>query len=436
VPYLARFLLIVLACITFATSFAQDTTVQANIVVTNLFDPRPDYLVFEIDVRRVSDQWLLWSDATIRLWANEGLGVVSLDSAQYSIAYVPGTSVLPVGTYAPAAMSAYTIDPQLDTTFVTIAVHGPDQSGSAFAIPLRDSLYRLGRFEIRRLDGGNAPSYLSIVDTRGYRYQANAFKMDHDSVTGSGAEREVWYQLDDNVEMNTIYSITQRGAPCSDLTITEFTGEYIGDLRVRLRFVAECEMYTRGYFIERAIVTQVDPANLSFEPLPSLTYTTNPLLVACSTCVSPTIYENFIDDVLYRRTLYAYRVASVARNSDVITYHDTIFVRVPNAIISNAKLLENPFRDRTTVQFNIDDRLTLTVAAYDVGGRLISYLNDEKGNPIISREYPQGAKYEAKFEAPEVASQSMYNIVFLAVPINDRSVEDLSRVVIKAQLLK
>ncbi len=432
----ASLLVAIALCASFITSVAQDTTVQANIVITNQYDPRLDYLVFDVEVRRVSDDWSLWSNATVRLWANDGMGLLQLDSTQYSIAYIPGSSVLPIAPYASAGMQAFAIDPQLDTSFVSIAFHGPDSSGSAYLLPLRDSLYKLGRFEIRRLDGNLAPSFLSIVDFRNYRYQANAFKMDHDSVTGAGAEREVWFQRHDNVEMLTTYSFTQRGAPCTTLVVTEFTGDYVGDLKVRLRFIAECELFTAGFFFERAIVSSADTNTLVFEPLPLLTYTSNPALVACSTCVSSTIYENFIDDVLYRRTLYAYRIASVRQTSGEVTYHDTIYVRVPNAIISNAALLENPFKDRATVQFNIDDRLFLTAAAYDLGGRLIKHLTDENGKEIVNLEYPQGFKYTAKFEAPEAASQGLYNIVFLAIPVNDRTIENLSRVVIKGQLLR
>lgn len=424
-----------LFCVTVTTSVAQDTTVQANIIVTNVFDSRTDYLVFDVDVRRVSDDWLLWADATIRLWANDSTALVPLDSTQYSITYVAGSSVLPITPYAAGSMSAFAIDPQFDTSFVTIAFHSPDSAGSAFGLPLRDSLYKLGRFEIRRLDGGVAPLFVSVVNTRNNRYQAHAYKMDHDSVTGTGAEREIWFQRHDNVEMLTAYSYVERGAPCTVLVVTEFTGAYIGDLKVRLDFVAECELFTQGFFFERSIVTS-NSGVLTFEPLPLLTYTANPALIACSTCVGPNIYANFVDDVLYRRTQYAYRIASVRAGTGEVTYHDTVFVRVPNAIISNAAILENPFRNRTTVQFNIDDRLTLTAAAYDLGGRLIRYLNDENGNPIINREYPQGVKYLAKFEAPDIASQGLYNIVFLAIPFNDRTIEDLSRVVLKAQLLR
>ena len=432
----AKLIVALFFCASAITSVAQDTTVQANIIVTNEFDARADYLVFAIEVQRVSNDWSLWSNATIRLWANDAIAMVPLDSTQYSIRYIPGSSVLPIVPYAATGMSTFAIDPQLDTSFVTIAIHGPDSSSTAYLLPLRGALYMLGQFEIHRLDGTPAPLFVSIVDSRNYRYQAHAYKMDHDSVTGSGTEREVWYQSHDNVEMNTTYSYTQRVAPCSELAITEFTGDYIGDLKVRLRFIAECQLFTQGFFLERAIVSQVNPNALVFTPLPLLTYTANPLLIACTMCVGPTIYENFVDDMLYRRTLYAYRIASVRKNSGEVTYHDTIFVRVPNAIISNAAILENPFKDRATIQFNIDDRLTLTAAAYDVGGRLIRYLDDENGNPIINLEYALGVKYNAKFEAPEIASQGLYNIVFLAIPINDRTVEDLSRVVIKAQLLR
>lgn len=425
-----------LLCVSAITAVAQSATVQANIVVTTQFDPRVDYLVFDVEVTRVSEDWLLWSNATLRLLANDATGVVTLDSTLYSIAYVPATSVLPIVPYTPGAMAGFAIDPQLDTSFISIAVHGPDSASSAFIMPQTNNPYRIGRFEIHRLDGTPAPSFVSIVLSRGERYQAHAFKMDHDSVTGTAAEREVWYQNHDNVEMLTAYSYTQRGAPCTELKVTEFTGDYIGDLKISLRFVAECELFTEGFFFERAIVQDANPTVLAFQPLPLLTYLTNPALIACSTCVAPTVYANFIDPVLYRRTLYAYRIASVKKITGEIVYHDTVFVRIPNSVISNAAILENPFKDRTAVQFNVDDRLKLTAAAYDLGGRLLRYLTDENGNEIINLEYAQGVKFLAKFDASDIASQGLYNIILIATPIDDLSIEQLSRVVLKAQLLR
>jgi hypothetical protein len=119
-----------------------------------------------------------------------------------------------------------------------------------------------------------------------------------------------------------------------------------------------------------------------------------------------------------------------------VRYHDTILVRIPSPIISNAQLLDNPFSDRTSARFNADDRLRLTAGAYDLGGRLITYLKDENGQPIINKEYAKGQSYLAVFDAESVASAGMYNLILIAVPFDETAVEEQSRVVLKAQLVR
>ena len=84
----------------------------------------------------------------------------------------------------------------------------------------------------------------------------------------------------------------------------------------------------------------------------------------------------------------------------------------------------------------MDDRLRLTAKVYDVGGRQIGVLEDENGVKIENVEYPMGIDYRIYFRAPDIASQGLYNIILVGIPIEDTSIEEGSRVIIKAQLLR
>jgi hypothetical protein len=162
-----------------------------------------------------------------------------------------------------------------------------------------------------------------------------------------------------------------------------------------------------------------------------------PRLRSCL-CLDPQVHDSLFDDVEFRREVYAYRLLGkrLPFYGDTVEIIDTIFIRIPNAIISNARILENPFKDQTTIRFNADDRLLLTAKATDLGGRLIGYLENEKGQPVENMEYPLGVGYELKFRAPDTASQGLYNILLVGMPMHDESVAEGSRVIIKAQLLR
>ncbi|HRK03640.1 MAG TPA: hypothetical protein PLW14_00945 [Chlorobiota bacterium] len=412
---------------------AQD---DCTIEINNIFDPRPDFAQFEIKITRESERWDKWANGSFRLEARDSDQdtLVLLDPTKHILTYVAGSSVLTLGPYNPAAMNDYYIQAQIVDGRITVVIHGPDSVGNAWRALTSNQAYLLGQFQLRTNDGSDMPKQIA-VSALSPRFQANAFKMDHDSVTGTGTERNVWYATHDNVEMGTTYTYTYAESPCDSLQVLSFNGVYVGDLTVALDFTAECELGTAGYIIERALVRRSEP-DLVFEGRPNLTYVNNPALVACATCIGARSYVGLLDDVQYRRMEYAYRLMSVKQRTGEITIHDTIFVRIPNAIISNAVILENPFSDKTQIRFNADDRISITGMVYDLGGRLIGYMTDENGAPIIDKEYPLGAGYLANFSTPAMASQGLYNMVLVAKPINDKTVEDMSRVIIKAQLIK
>lgn len=409
---------------------------DALVTVAGVFDARVDRIVFDLTVARTSDRWDRWSNATLRLYVPALVPQGGLDPAKHQIVFEPGTSDLPLQPYNATAMTAYAIVPRIVNGRVSIAILGPDSAGSTLRILTPSpSTIRLGRFVLSTKDGSTLDGTLDWARPEAY-YQANAFKMDHDSVTGSGTQRNVWFKANDNVDMVTRYALGPSGPlPCTGLQVADFAADYIGDLSVRLRFSTECEVGTEGFFIERALVRPDEPGVYAFEPRPALDHRNNPSLLSCA-CKEGRSYQGLLDGVDYRREFYAYRLMSRAQITQEVTAHDTVVVRVPNAIISNTALLDNPFRDRTVVQFNADDRLTLTAAVYDVGGRLITYLTDADGNPLLNKEYPKGVRYRATLDIPSAAAQGLYNIVLIAHPVDDMSIEQESRAVLKAQLLR
>ena len=431
----ANIWLLAVCCLVLAVSTvrAQDPTPDVRHVVQPVLDPQIQSASFDLVVKRLTDRWELWANATFRIECTD-LEPAGYDPAIHTITFDPTNSDLNLVPYTQPAMDGYFVDAQFVNGDIVVNVIGPDSVPEAHPMILPDTM-TIGRFIITSNDGSYVPEAYTFAAPYDF-YQAGAFKIDHDSVTGVGADRNVWFVKHDNPPLIIEY---EELPPPPDICDAQFNfyGSYIGDLTVTLGFTVDDEHCYEGFFMERALVNQAAPDNLDFQGRPQLTYLNEPRLLSCL-CLTPQVHDPFFDDVEYRRELYAYRLIGkrLPFYGDTNEIIDTIFIRIPNAIISNARILENPFRDRTTIRFNVDDRLRLTARVYDVGGRQIGTLEDENGVKIENVEYPMGIDYRIYFRAPDIASQGLYNIILVGVPIEDTSIEEGSRVIIKAQLLR
>jgi hypothetical protein len=83
----------------------------------------------------------------------------------------------------------------------------------------------------------------------------------------------------------------------------------------------------------------------------------------------------------------------------------------------------------------LEDDVYLTVSSYDVLGKKIKDLIDPGTGKVLDKMFIKKGKHSTVFQAPELASQGLYNIVLLAYPIKDPSIE-FSRAVVKVQLIR
>jgi hypothetical protein len=431
---LFRKLLLIASIVAMAVSTYAQSVPDAEVTLTVIRDRRPDHCVFDVSIKRTSDRWRLWGNGTFRMEL-PSLGA-GLDSTQYGITLLPGTSQLPEVGFATPGMSGYHITPRFMNRRLSITVMGPDSAGDSYVLSnVGDSLL-LGRFDLYTLNGSTMDNAFQFTSPQTH-YQAHAFKIDHDSVTGSGSAQNVWYVRHDNVEMVTSYNVSPPPKPgaCDSLIVRNFTGTYLGDLAVELTWDTDCEFGTAGFIIERALYRPSAPNPLDFTE--RLTFLREPALVTCSTCETGRSYS-VTDGVEYRREIYAYRLISERVSDGAQTVHDTVFVRIPNSILSNGVPLENPFSgsNGSAVQFNVDDRLFLTAKIFDLGGRMVDFLYDEQGRKIENTEYAKGTTYRAAIKSAPLMASGMYNIVLVGKPFDDKSIEDQSRIVIKVQVMK
>jgi len=407
---------------------------DAIVRISPLLDPVFERMTFDVTLHRVSDKWHYWANISLRIESVDLQLTGGFNPAVHVLTMVPGSSDLLQVPYTPGAMAGYFIDAKFVNGQIALHVIGPDSVQFAKSIANPDSI-KIGQFIVTATDNSFVPEVLAASTPLDY-FNANAFKIDHDSATGAGAGSNTWYVKHDNPPLVTEYLASPPPPDICDAKFV-FTGQYEGDLKVGLQFKVSDEHCYEGFWIERSIVNLRDLTDLTFETLPQLLYQNEPRLLSCQ-CLLPQVHDSLFDDVEYRREIYAYRLIGqrLPNYGDTAQIIDTIFVRIPNAIISNAKLLDNPFRDETTVQFNVDDRLFLTARVFDLGGRLIGTLVDDKGQEIVNKEYAAGVGYRALWEAPDIASQGLFNIVLIGIPYRDNSIEELSRVILKAQLVR
>lgn len=426
-------LCLVLLCISAPSTTHAQT--DGRVVVRPLLDPTYDQFTFDLVIKRTSQRWIFFANTTIRLESVDLAPTGGFNPAVHSLRFIPDSSDLNLVPYSAPAMNGYYVDYGFVNGDIVVHVLGPDSVANAHSMPLTLDSIRVGRFVIKSNDGTYVPEQLAMVRPLDY-YQATAFKIDHDSVTGTGPERNQWFNKHDNPPLVMEYDELP---PPPDTCGAKFNfyGQYIGDMSVQLGFTVSDEHCYLGFIIERALVNRAQPGTLDFAGRAQLTYLNEPRLKSCL-CLDPQVHDSLFDQVEFRRETYAYRLIGqrLPFYGDTLEIIDTIFIQVPNAIISNARILENPFKNQTRVRFNADDRLFLTAKVFDIGGRQIGILENEKGQPVENMEYPLGIGYEVIFKAPDIASQGLYNILLVAQPYNDESITDGSRVIIKAQLLR
>lgn len=410
--------------------------VDATIDVRYVEDTRDDRITFDVVLTRRSATWSHWANATLRIDATELRQTGGLIPGLHAIELLPGTSDLPLVPYMPGSMQGYACGAAIVQGRLRIAVIGPDSVGQAVMLNEANPAIRLGRFVLATTDGSPLSTELAMAEPH-HLMQSNASKLLQDSTTTASGDDVMWYRRHDNVELRTRYSVVHSTTPdCDTTSIAAFGGRYQGDRVVELAFTSECEQYLEGFIIERALVDRRQPERLDFTARANLDYGSNDELTACSDCPNGWTRTGLRDAVDYRRERYAYRLLGIHAETGERVIYDTTIVQIPGAIIRNAAVLRNPFRQRVDITFDVDDRMRIDAVVYDVRGGRLGALVDASGQPMVNYVVPPGQNLRGSYEFGEVSSQGLINIVLVGYPLDERSIDEVSRIVLKAQHLR
>lgn len=410
--------------------------VDATIDVRYVEDGRDDRITFDVVLTRRSAMWSHWANATVRMDAVELRQTGGLTPGLHTIELLPGTSDLPLVPYVPGSMQGYACTAEIVQGRLRIAIVGPDSVGQALVLDEANPSIRLGRFVLASTDGSALSIELAMAEPQRL-LQSNASKLVQDSTSVESGREVVWHQRHDNIELRTRYSVVQSNKPgCDTTSITAFDGRYRGDRIVELAFTSECEQHVAGFVIERALVDRRQPDRLEFAARADLDYESNDELAACGSCPNGWTRTGLRDAVDYRRERYAYRLLGIHAESGTRVAYDTVFVQIPGASIRNAAVVQNPFRQRVDITFDVDDRMRIDAAVYDLRGGRLGALLDASGQPMVNYTVPPGQNLRGFYEFGEVSSQGLINIVLIGYPMDDRSADEVSRIVLKAQHLR
>lgn len=421
-------ILVLISVYTINAQTIKDTT--ATIAVDSITQTSINELEFDLWVQNVSDSWQYFANGTFQLVVPS-----IIDYSNLSIQYIEGSGQL----YDPVAgLPPYIVNAGVLSDRISIIVIGPETVDEARKINTTERK-KIGRFVLRssdtREDIGSMLNWREPVDY----YQACAFKYDETDPEPNSIE----YKQDDNFELSDTLSTVKYLSTSSSvppMALTDFWVRYTGKKTVAAYWKTATEYKNRGFIIRRGL----DVTNGNPDDFPDSFFTDtvadyrnprfNLMMRGSFISLDPKDYGPIPDTVKYRNSKYCYRLFYQNYADDIIGLASTC-LDVPNAVIEFAQANPNPFSDKTVIRYILKDNVRLTVTVRDLLGQEIVELTDrESGAKLKDIEMTAGEHFTV-FQAPLLVAQGAYDIIFIAIPIDDNLVEE-SRAQVRVQLVK
>ncbi len=425
--------------------------VISGISVNNISQLNNTELEFDLFLHRSSTAWERWANGTFQLRL-VGVRDDEYTDSTMSVKLVSGSSDLLQQSYKnTSALTAYVITPRVQPGRLSISIVGPDEFKDAKYVPRNDSI-RLGRFHVSMLDSTHLRDTLAWVTPLDY-YQANAFKIDADSMVANVK----LYGANDNIEMRDqpcfgdstnrvvrtdTFVIAARPPKC--MKLDTFYTVYMGEKKVSIHWKTSCEQGVQGFILRRRIKEGLclNPSELEFHEIRRFGTTFDPEMFAHGTGSQGFTYDLSVPDTVnYRDVIYQYELSALFFDGER-RFLDTTDLYIPNAVIVRAAVFPNPVKegDSAVIRYMIDDDVLLTAKVYDPLGKELQTLMDKKLHVRRSStkkwtEVQDADSYTIGWSKPQEGAQGAYFVVFLAYPVDDNGVE-MSRAVVKIMYVR
>jgi hypothetical protein len=383
-------------------------------------------LQFDLKLCRLSERWEGFANGTFQFVFDEQDFTITPERVEIiliesELNTAPITGQLPITNYH--------IIPRIMYNKFTVTILGPREFPNTNFIPLNECI-NLGTFLIRTTDESRVPGGLNWVMPLDY-YQSIAYKVKQDPPI---PEDLIAGYKNDNIGMDRRfgnYTNFEGGkAPAPEFILKYFDVEYAGVKDVKISWETESEAFAEGFVVLRGLkpLGVTDPAEVTYSTV-AAHFNEGPFADdsrAKGTNTSGAFYELEYDSVEFRGPDYCYSLYYMDEFGDIhfLAYDCT---PIPKSVIAEAHPKTNPFSSSTVIEYEVSDDVMLTAKVYDVVGKEVDVL--------IRKQRIEKGQYEVTFRAPKLASQGLYDVVFIAYPIEDPSIE-ISTAVVKLQLIR
>lgn len=408
--------------------FSQEIN-YAKVTIDSIYLVHGNELEFAIYLTNLSDNWNYFANATFAFVFDSANYNVSPD--RHTIELVPNSSDLKIISIPGILPSiSYLVTPNVLPGRFSITIAGPEDYLNCLPVK-KDSSVRIGKFIIKTKDGTIPPQKLKWLEPLIY-YQACAYKLDHDSLF---IPNMIYAQVNDNIEMDdglisfVKYESIDRPRPQTVLKF--FDVDYVGLKRLKLSWETVSEAYVDGFIVVRGLRTieNPNPESVYYEDTIADYRRTDPQnqsLIGLGTSSTGRSYSFEYDTVAYRGFEYCYKLLYKDFFGNLITLaYDC--ERIPNSIITKATPSPNPFSVSAHIEYIVEDDVILDAFVNDLTGREVTRL--------LHGVYTTKGTHSLDFIADYNAQEGLYNVVFIAYPIDDPTVE-ISRAIVKLQLIR
>lgn len=433
---------IVILFLSFQIAKSDDNILEVSLE-NYIYDGSKGIAQFDLYVSRLSDIWHLWENATLQF---EFFDVNSLpiNYEDYNIEVdVAQSDIITIYTGVPAykVKSNMIIDKETPSrNRLMIVVVGPVSSIDAKHFIDRT---KLKLFTVRLTSKSADIPLPVVVDWKQpYEYyQAAAYK--YVKGINSLPDDVIVANDEDNIDIGWLTKYLTNIKPNPKTFVDFFHVDYLGNLNAVCRYATKSEYNNAGFVIKRGIVTRLYSTE-EYEDLPDSIFKETigdyrkpefaDLMSGQVNSHYGKIYPAIHHKVEHRMVNYVYRLYSNLRGTDSLVKIATRNLLTPNAVITLASAYPNPCSGKSSVEYVVDDDVYLTCEVYDQLGRKVRNLADNI-NGLLDNTYVKMGKYVVKFETADLSSQGMYDVMFTAYPINDKSVE-ISKANVKIQLIR
>jgi hypothetical protein len=400
--------------------------------INNIYRVNDDTIQFEIVLKRTTEDWRFFANSTFQLTFD----TITFPFDNTFLKIQKDTSFLKTGILSGNnnPVRGYEFTETIANNQIILGILGPETIEESDVLKLDDE-FVLGKYTLFSTDHRKIPNDLRWKSPTEY-YQAAAFKIENDSLYDDAR----LYTKNDNIDMHNDEGFkllfSENFLPFIDsCLLVDFYVEYAGQKKMALSWETKYESNVVGYTIKRAFRPSLltDPSNLDYKVIYTWRNDTtkkyNPEMLSKGNTKYGFFYGLLPDSVEIRGKEYCYQLYCTFYDSTKVPSKQDVFLSqkcapVPNSIIVSAEIAsENPFNDKVAIEFKLADDCLLTIKVYDLNGKEICVIEDNKTNKKIDNVEMKRGIHTVEFDPmPMVASGSYYVYIF-GTPVNDNSLE-------------